>query len=162
MNASEESAGGLSLLDRLIDAEPESKTEIPTSGWEGVQRIKKSLCRDLSALLNTRRAEKDFDGEFVESANSILTFGISDFTARNLKSRTDQDVVRLSIERAIRQFEPRLTNVSVAVDEAGSAMPVLRFEISAVLRLESGAEDIQFNAGLHRDTRRVNVAGEAS
>ncbi|HKD07251.1 MAG TPA: type VI secretion system baseplate subunit TssE [Bryobacteraceae bacterium] len=158
MAAPQEKTGArLSLFDRLIDDQPDVKAEAPASAWEEARRIKESLRRDLSALLNTRRGEPEFDAEFVESRNSILTFGVSDFTARNLTSRPDQEGLRLSIERAIREFEPRLARVSVAVRNSDSAMPVLGFEISAVLRLDSGPEDVYFNAGLHRDTRRMNV-----
>jgi len=162
MTAPQETTGArLSVFDRLIDDKPEVKTEAPLSTWEEARRIKESLCRDLSALLNTRRGEPEFDAEFTESSNSILTFGVSDFTARNLASRSDQESVRLSIERAIREFEPRLARVSVTVRNSESPMPILGFEISAVLRLESGPEDVYFNAGLHRDTRRVNVRVDA-
>src|SRR5689334_23285745 len=108
----------LSVLDRLMDQAPKSSVDAPQSPWEEMRQIKAALCRDLTALLNTRRGEPDFDAEFSEATNSILTFGVSDFTARNLKNRVDQDGVRLSLERAIRQFEPRITRVTVTVQES--------------------------------------------
>ncbi len=74
-----------------------------------MRRLKDSLRRDLTALLNTRRAEQDFDPSFEQATNSLLTFGVIDFTSYNLNSSVDQERVRQSIERAIRQFEPRLT-----------------------------------------------------
>jgi len=150
----------LSVLDRLTDLEPESTTEAPMSGWREMREIKTALCRDLSELLNTRRAEADFDPEFEEATNSILTFGVTDFTAFNLKNRIDQERVRLSLERAIRQFEPRLTRVTVSVEPADPLKPVLRFEISATLR--AAGEAILFDAALYRDSRRVVVAGADS
>jgi type VI secretion system protein ImpF len=153
---------GLSVLDRLIDRVPESSVEGAASAWEEMRQIKTALCRDLSVLLNTRRGEPEFDADFAEATNSILTFGVADFTARNLKNRVDQDGVRLSLERAIRQFEPRITRVTVTVQEADAAAPVLRFEISASLVIDNGAEDIVFDAALHRDSRRVSVTGAAS
>jgi type VI secretion system protein ImpF len=153
---------GLSLLDRLIDRAPESSVEAAVSAWEEMRQIKAALCRDLSALLNTRRGEPEFDADFTEAANSILNFGVADFTARNLKNRVDQDGVRLSLERAIRQFEPRITRVTVTVQEADTAMPVLRFGISASLVIDNAGEDVVFDAALHRDSRRISVAGTAS
>ena len=74
-------------------------------------KFKASLCRDLAALLNMRRAEEDFDRSYQEATNSLLTFGVADFTSLNLKNGIDQERVRRSMERAIRQFEPRLTRV---------------------------------------------------
>jgi type VI secretion system protein ImpF len=152
----------LSLLDRLTDLRPESKAEGHLSPWEEMREIKAGLCRDLSALLNTRRAEADFDPEFEQATNSILTFGVADFTSLNLKSRIEQDRVRLSIERAIRQFEPRLTRVAVTVEEADALRPVLRFEVSALLRIDPGGQAVLFDATLHRDSRRIAVTGADS
>jgi type VI secretion system protein ImpF len=152
----------LSVLDRLTDFQPEVTAEAPVSAWEEMREIKAALCRDLSALLNTRRAETDFDPGFEQATNSILTFGVTDFTAYNLKNRLEQDRVRLSIERAIRQFEPRLTRVAVTVEAADSLRPVLRFEISAMLRIDPGGQAVLFDATLYRDSRRIAVTGADS
>jgi type VI secretion system protein ImpF len=149
----------LSVLDRLTDLKPDSRNEGELTPWEEMREIKASLCRDLAALLNTRRAEADFNPEFEQATNSILTFGIKDFTSSNLKNRLDQDKVRLSIERAIRNFEPRLTRVAVTVEEADALRPVLRFEISALLRIDPGGQAVLFDATLHCDSRRVAVTG---
>jgi type VI secretion system protein ImpF len=152
----------LSLLDRLIDLTPDSRKELPLSPWEEEREVKASLCRDLTALLNTRRAERDFSGEFEEAENSVLTFGIVDFTSYNLKGAADQERVRRSIERAIRQFEPRLTRVVVSLDPIDVLKPVLRFQISAVLREDATGEPLLFDVTLHRDSRRIGVSGALS
>jgi len=152
----------LSVLDRLTDLQPDSRNEGPLTPWEEMREIKASLCRDLAALLNTRRAEADFNPEFEQATNSILTFGVKDFTSSNLKNRLDRDKVRLSIERAIRNFEPRLTRVAVTVEEADALKPVLRFEISALLRIDPGGQAVMFDAALHRDSRRIAVTGTDS
>src|ERR1019366_6166831 len=125
----------MSLLDRLLDFQPESHQEVPVSSWEQLRKFKSSLRRDLSALLNTRRAEQDFDPSYEEAANSLLSFGIADFTSYNLKSAVEQEQVRRSIERSIRQFEPRLARVSVTVEEPDPLRPVLQFQIEALLRV---------------------------
>src|SRR5262245_28604194 len=121
----------LSLLDRLTEQDG------PLDAWKG-------LCRDLSALLNTRRATRDFASSYEEASNSLLTFGVADFTSYNLKNDVDQESVRTSIERAIRQFEPRLTHVVVTVEEPDPLKPVLRFQISGVLRLVDPGESVLF------------------
>ena len=135
-----------SILDRLTEKES------PVDAWQG-------LCRDLTALLNTRRAVRDFDGGFQEATNSILSFGVADFTSCNLKNEIDQEHVRGSIERAIRQFEPRLTHVIVLMGEPDELHPVLRFQISALLRIQDPGESVLFDVTLHRDSRRFNVSG---
>jgi len=155
-----EQAGlALSVLDRLFDLQPESQKEAPLSQWEQLREFKASVCRDLSALLNTRRADQDFDPAYEEAANSLLSFGITDFTSYNLKSGVDQEHVRRSIERAIRQFEPRLARVSVLIQEPDPVRPVLQFQIEALLRVEPAAESVVFDVSLHRESRRVAVSG---
>ena len=155
MNDREQDRVALPLLDRLMSDSPQTRA----GRGDSMRDLKASLCRDLTALLNTRRAEQDFDPAFEESANSILTFGIMDFTAFNLRNRIDQEAVRLSIERSIRRFEPRLANVSVTVQDTDPVRPMLRFEISAVMRINGCSEDVYFDAALYRDSRRISVSG---
>jgi len=148
----------LSFLDRLLDHNPESQVEAPVTSWEAVRELKASLCRDLSALLNTRRAEQDFDPAYEDATNSLLSFGITDFTSYNLKSGDEQERVRRSMERAIRQFEPRLGRVSVSIGETDSVRPVLQFHIDAVLRVGPVDEPLLLNVALHRESRRIAVS----
>jgi type VI secretion system protein ImpF len=149
----------LSLLDRLLDLQPESQAEAPLSSWEQLREYKTSLCRDLSALLNTRRAEQDFDPAYEEATDSLLSFGITDFTSYNLKSGTEQDQLRRSIERAIRQFEPRLTRVSVSIEEPDPLHPVLRFQIEALIKVGMAGEPAAFDIALPRGSHRMAVSG---
>jgi type VI secretion system protein ImpF len=149
----------LSLLDRLTDLDPDSKREARPSPWDEMRGFKVSLCRDLAALLNTRRAEEDFPPGYEEATNSLLSFGVADFTSYDLKNSDDQERVRRSIERALRQFEPRLTRVTVSIEEPDPLRPVLQFQIAAMLRLEPAAEPVVFDVTLQRESRRMAVSG---
>src|SRR5229473_420197 len=136
MSGDESQAGvTLSILDRLIDLEPDSRVEGRSSSWEEMREYKASICRDLAAVLNTRRSEADIDPRYEQASNSLLTFGVTDFTSYNLKNTIEQERVRRSIERAIRQFEPRLARVTVTLEEPDPAKPVLLFQIDAMLRI---------------------------
>jgi type VI secretion system protein ImpF len=149
----------MSLLDRLTDLDPDSKKESAPRYHDDLRALTASLSRDLTVLLNTRRATEDFDPLYVEATDSLLTFGVADFTSYNLKGLPDQDLVRRSIERAIREFEPRLSRVSVSMEKTDSPKQVLRFQVSAALRTGSAGEDIMFDATLNRDSRRIAVSG---
>jgi type VI secretion system protein ImpF len=151
----------VSLLDRLTDLDPDSSREAQVSSWEELREFKATLCRDLGVLLNTRRAQQDFSPAFTEATGSLLTFGVVDFTAFNLKNQPEQERVRRSMERAIREFEPRLARVTVTVEPPDPLKPILRFQISAVLRTGAAGEDVLFDATLRRDSRRFAVAGAA-
>jgi type VI secretion system protein ImpF len=146
-----------SLLDRLTDLDPENDSEPGATEWAAMRDYKAALARDLAALLNTRRKEIALHADYAEAGNSVLTFGIPDYTSYTLTNGVDQELVRRSIERAIRQFEPRLSRVAVAVQQPDPAMPTLVFQIDAILNIDE--EPVAFDVRLHRDSRRMSVAG---
>jgi type VI secretion system protein ImpF len=148
------------LLDRLMDRNPQSSREEAANDWEQARELRSALCRDLAVLLNTRRASEDFDGRYEEAGNSLLSFGITDFTSHNLKKGVQQEQLRKSIEQSIRRFEPRLDHVDVTLQESEAGRPVVRFQVSAVLRTRN-QDAVFFEATLHRDSRRFGVSGGA-
>ena len=152
-----------SIFDRLTDEHPDLTREIYVSPWEEERRLHTSLCRDLTFLLNTRRAESDLPLEFKQVAASVCNFGIPDFTAYSLTNPLDQEKTERAIEQTIRQFEPRLTNVSVKLvpyDPQQPVPPALEFQIEAVLRVEP-YEPVQYKAVLRRESRQF-VAMDAN
>ena len=151
----------LSLLDRLTEAN-HSSSDLDPHSLQYVRALKQSLCRDLTDLLNTRRAAEDFDPSLEHATNSLLTFGVVDFTSLNLTSAVDRERVRCSVERAIRQFEPRLTGVTVALEEVNASNPVLRLYIEAAMKAGSSREPVSFTATLSRSSRRITVSGADS
>jgi type VI secretion system protein ImpF len=146
-----------SLLDRLTDLDPDNESEPAATEWSAMRDFKASLARDLAALLNTRRKEVALDPDYVEVGNSVLTYGIPDYTSYTLTNGVEQELVRRSIERAIRQFEPRLSRVAVVLAQPDPATPTLTFQIDAVLKIDD--EPVAFDVRLHRDSRRMSVAG---
>jgi len=149
-----------SLLDRLTDLDPDRSQEVPQPDWEIRREIKAALCRDLTDLLNVRRAEEPVNPSYQETAESILTFGLADFTSFNLKNGIEQEMVRRSMEAAIRHFEPRLSGVTVSLEAPDEQTPVLQFQIAATLKIDAASEPVVFDAALHRDSRRMAVSGE--
>jgi type VI secretion system protein ImpF len=149
----------LSLIDRLIDLDPGSSREARSNPWDEMRDLRASLCRDLTALLNTRRAEQDFPSGYEEATNSLLSFGVLDFTAHDLKNGVEQERLRQSIERAIRQFEPRLAGVTVSIEEPDPLRPVLQFQIAAILKIQPASESVVFDVTLQRESRRMAVSG---
>ena len=151
----------LSLFDRLTDEHPQLTREFPISPWEQERQLEAALCRDLSALLNTRRSEHEIPEEFPLLSKSVLAFGIPDFTSFTLTSRPDQERTRKAIEDTIRLFEPRLSNVVVtlkAPDPQQPPRPILDFQIDAVLKADP-PEAIRFDAILRGDSRQFRVSG---
>ena len=71
-----------SLLDRLTDTDPESKTESRERRVLSIQRLRAGVLRDLGWLLNTGHLEtiEDLD-EFPDVRNSVLNYGIPDLVS---------------------------------------------------------------------------------
>ena len=148
-----------SIFDRLTDEHPNLTREVYVNSWEEERLLHVSLCRDLTALLNTRRNEKHIPPEYKLVAASICNFGIPDFTAYTLTDPLDQERTQRTIEQTIRQFEPRLTNVHVALIPLDPNAPVrmtLEFQIDAVLRVEP-YEPLHYTAVLRRESRQFGV-----
>ncbi len=148
-----------SLLDRLTDREPDARQEPPLTRSQSLRALRVSLSRDLSTLLNTKRRDEEVPEQFSEANQSLLTFGLPDFTALSLKSPTDQNKLRRAIETAIRRFEPRLEKVSVTLEPRAELDPVLRFHVDALLRVEPAPEPISFDTVLQADTGHFLVQG---
>jgi type VI secretion system protein ImpF len=143
------------ILDRLAPPE-ENSGAIGSRRRDTADEFGASIARDLSVLLNTRREEFLVPPEFEQTAASIVTFGVPDFTkCGNLRSSADQMRLCRWIEEAIRIFEPRLRNVAVRVVDNENVTPVLRFRVEA--KAEFLAERVAFEMGLKRDTGELAV-----
>jgi type VI secretion system protein ImpF len=148
-----------SLLDRLTDEQPGVSRDSYLGPWEQQRQVRAAIRRDLTTLLNIRRTD-DIPSEFEQVRASLLTMGILDYTSLNLMNPENQELLRRSIERAIRQFEPRLTRVSVALEIPESRLLTLRFRIDAMQRTHSSPVPMYLDAVVRADTRRFEVTGE--
>ena len=63
----------------------------------------------------------------------------------NPKSPSVRHQLRQELEKAIAQFEPRLRNVTVRVEDQGTDLRNLRFKINALLFLDPGTEPVTFD-----------------
>ena len=149
----------LSILDRLIDEDPESTSESPLSRHQSIRMLKNALVRDLGALLNAKRRENEVPVEFPELRQSLLTFGLPDFTSFSLRSPFEQNRLRREVEATIRRFEPRLTGVSVELEPRGLDV-ALHFRVNAQLKLEPEPEPVRFDTVLEADTCHFHIASE--
>lgn len=151
----------LSILDRLTDSEPHLSREVFVSGWERQRQLRNAVLRDVGNLLNTRRSEEEPSQDLEQTRNSVCSYGLPEMTSYNLGDPAEQERIRHSIERAIRQFEPRLARVSVTLDYASLSQPALQFQVDAFLRIEPSPKPIRFDAALQRDARRFALADKS-
>src|SRR5208337_1511026 len=101
----------LSVLDRLIDREPNNSVESPLSRAQSVRLLKSAVRRDLEWLMNTRCNLQDPGESLKEVSHSLYLFGLPDFSNYSMSSPADRARLHRQILAAIKQFEPRLGNV---------------------------------------------------
>lgn len=148
-----------SVLDRLLDDEPDRAQE-PTLDWhKQLRELKRAVGRDLEALLNTRQeAGSDVPDIYKEARRSLLTYGLPDFSGLILSSPDDCRLVRQAVERAIKEFEPRL-EVKVFMDDPRSVDRALHFRIEGILKVEPTPEPVTFDAVLQPSTQEYDIKG---
>ena len=79
----------ISVLDRLIDAEPKNTQEAAAYPCAIGSALKTRVRRDLEWLLNTRRIALPAGRGLKELNRSVYAFGLPDFTGFNLSSPAD-------------------------------------------------------------------------
>jgi type VI secretion system protein ImpF len=137
------------LLDRLIDDEPEVTREAPVSRLKSLRQLKNAVKRDLEWLLNSRSVIDDIPEDLKELKQSVFVFGIPDFTSANVTSLSDQTRIRKIVMAAIDAFEPNLKDIAVVVERGREFERSLHFRISANLQVEPDPEPVTFDTTLH-------------
>jgi type VI secretion system protein ImpF len=146
-----------SLLDRLIDDEPDNSEEPLSRRFQDIDELKQAVARDLEAMLNTRReALEELPAEFAEVNRSLLVYGLPDFTSLNLLG-SQRDRLRRAIENTITTFEPRLERVRVTVENPKANDRALRFKVEGLLKIEPAPEPVAFDTVLHLTTQEYRV-----
>jgi type VI secretion system protein ImpF len=137
------------LLDRLIDLEPENRSEPAMSRAESLRRLRQSVKRDLEWLLNTTRASISSEPLSIEVEKSLLCYGLPDVASMSIQNGNDHRRLLRSLETAIETFEPRLKHVHVTSSEPFQrGRQSITFHVEAVLMLDPAPERISFDTVL--------------
>jgi type VI secretion system protein ImpF len=149
-----------SVLDRLLDHEPEITSEPVPSRAQSLRQMKQSVRRDLEWLLNARQSSSiagsaaqadDANRAAIahELQSSLICYGLPDFSSASTLSVSDQRRISRAIEQAVAKFEPRLSDVVVTLLPMREIERALRFRIDARLRVEPAPEPVTFDTVLH-------------
>jgi type VI secretion system protein ImpF len=150
-----------SVLERLIDRDPENSVETAPTRAQSVRHLKASLRRDLEWLLNTRRTPEPATSEYQELERSIFNYGLPDVSALSWDSGRDRSRLARMIEEALVVFEPRISRVKVVpVESASGNRHVLRFQIEGLLQMDPAPEMISFDTTLQLSSGEYQVRGE--
>lgn len=149
-----------SVLDRLLDYEPELSHEPAASRARGLRQLKQAVRRDLEFLLNTRQAAGGVPPELRELGRSLAAYGLPDFSPLNVNSPADQAQMRRSLEATIATFEPRLRAVKVTLEPVLQTDRTLRFRVDARLQVEPTPEPVTFDTVLQLHSGEYKVGGD--
>ena len=134
-----------SILDRLIDQEPEIGSEPVQRRFATLSQVRDSVIRDLENLLNTRRSIHPVPEADRQVRESLFSYGVRDFIAQSPRSPTVRQQIRQEIERILALFEPRLRDVAVRLDSSAGNERTLRFRITALLFVDPVSVPITFD-----------------
>ncbi|WP_442678501.1 type VI secretion system baseplate subunit TssE [Sphingomonas sp. ASY06-1R] len=129
-----------SLLDKLVETEDRRSP---------VAQLRASLCRDLEAMLNSRRRLLSWPSELEELDRSLLNYGLDDLvnetlTADEFRTRFIEDV-----ERLLRRLEPRIGRFEVnLLPNKDELDRTLRIRISGVVTLDGERQELMFDSHL--------------
>ncbi|HVJ51648.1 MAG TPA: type VI secretion system baseplate subunit TssE [Aliidongia sp.] len=110
-----------SLLDRLTDDDPTSKTESRDQRFFTLGRLRAAVLRDLSWLLNTVQFSATEDlTPYPHVAASVLNYGAPVFSGKSADGVRSNDL-QARMAAVLRQYEPRLLADTVTVQIGGGA-----------------------------------------
>lgn len=149
-----------SVLDRLIDDQPNLNREPEKNSHQVLADLRKSVRRDLENLLNTRWRATSWPAELTELDRSLASYGIPDISGEDLGSPTRRKKFLRQVEQIIRTFEPRFQKIKVLeVENADSLDRTLRFRIDAVLYALPSPEPIVFDSAVDPSSKTFRVEG---
>jgi type VI secretion system protein ImpF len=150
-----------SILDRLIDLNPDVPSDPPANRSQSVRQLKISLRRDLEWLLNSRRNPDEVPETYEELFRSLYNYGLPDVTSMALNAPRDRQRLLRLIEQTIEIFEPRLMSTRVrALETTISGSRTLRFQIEALLKMDPAPEQILFDTVLQLNSGEYQIKGE--
>ena len=148
-----------SVLDRLLDYDPQETRETPKSRSASMHELKLSIRRDLEWLLNTRCHARSPDDKPSEAKRSVAFYGLPDIVGINAKNNQEQQRLTKALETAIKNFEPRFLNVKVSMEPVDTVDRNLKFRIEASLDVDPAPEPIIFDTLLEMGSGEFTISG---
>ena len=154
----------VNLETEVVAAPAPRDPEAEGTAWRrgyGVEQMVEAVHRDLEDLLNTRQRWLGWPAHLAELKQSLVNYGIPDFTGSSMGSADSRDELRHAIEDVIRHHEPRFQSVTVhLLDNSEPLDRTLRFRIDALLRMHPAPEPVVFDSALEPGSGAFEVKGE--
>lgn len=148
-----------SLMEALIDEDPDHSEDRPVTARERLRVLRERLREDLESLLNTRQRATSIPEDLRELSRSVFDYGVPDLSGADLASKELRDAFLDELARRIRAHDSRFHSVHVESLETDDPHDrTLRLRIEAVLRLESRREDVKFDFRLEPVSRHFEAS----
>jgi type VI secretion system protein ImpF len=151
-----------SVLDRLLDDEPELSREAPRSRNQILRDLKQSVRRDLEDLLNTRRRCGVIPPGLDGLEQSLAAYGLPEVTGVRFGSEEGRERFRELLETIIVRWEPRFKTVKVVLLDGPEQFDrAVRFRVDALLLADPAPEPVVFDSRVEPATGGFEVRGVA-
>lgn len=150
-----------SLLDRLTDDEPGKLQEPRDKRVLSMHKLRQSVFRDISWLLNADSLEtvENLD-DYPEAAASVLNYGIKSLSGSTVSSNNLAQIER-NVKQAILQFEPRILpntlNIQMTSSEDKMNRLAMVFDIEADLWAQPLPLHLYLRTEINKMTGDVNL-----
>jgi len=147
-----------SLLDRLLDDEPQQRAEPVARVLYSLAEYKARIVRDLETLMNTRQLllAKHLQA-YPLLLGSLLEYGMPDFTSSALLDPLERRLLQNQLERTITLGDRRFRHVRVQLLTRELGQKLLAFRVDAVLRLPGESRQVTVDAVLQIHTQEYQV-----
>jgi type VI secretion system protein ImpF len=149
-----------SVLDRLINLDPKSESEVPLTAAKSMEKFKRGLRRDLEWLLNTRSIAVPPPDSFRELNRSVYVYGFPDLSSFSMANPKDKDRLQRAIQAIVRLFERRIGDARVVLVDPTERAHTLHFRIEGMLRTDP-VEPVSFDTVLRLTSGKYEVNGDA-
>ena len=149
------------IVELVEDLAPREASDHTISREESAAAFRRSVQRDVEALLNTRRTIVPVPEGCTEVLRSVHEYGLHDTTGIAVGTVDGRRRLTDDIRDSLTRFEPRLMNVRVVLVESTQLKAQqVRFTIEATLRMDPSPEQVVFDTVLEvsRGTYDVSTA----
>jgi type VI secretion system protein ImpF len=149
------------LFDRLADDE-QPPPDRGRARSQALEACKRSITRDLVALLNTRCAlRSDALTAYTAVAGSVVNYGLIDFAGMCMTSDSDQQKICIAVRLAIERHEPRLHKVSVNLRPKKGTINRVEFVITAELKGSADGDALSFDAVFRPSLQQYSIEADS-
>ena len=147
-----------SLIDRLVDTDPDWAEDPPVTQAETLEGIRAALRRDLEWLLNTRCLTHTPPKAYTALKDSLLAYGVEDFFSASLTTEAQRQAFAGKLQGRIARFEPRLQEVTVSlVADPVPSRRTLRLRITGRYTARPGLAPMIFETAMDPVAGRFSV-----